>query len=201
MRVFPALVVAIFLVTQACGSASAEKRVALVIGNSAYKNTLQLKNPHNDATDVAAALNRMGFTTMVGLDLDKNGMDDIEIRFARAARDADVALFYYSGHAIQYAGTNYLLPTDAQLSDAADLRRLERVDDVVADLQQARGLRVMVLDSCRDNPLADELRRALGTTRGGPVDRGLARINSLQGMIIAYSTQAGQNRRRWRWTQ
>jgi Caspase domain/Domain of unknown function (DUF4189) len=119
-------------------------------------------------------------------------MEDIEIRFARAARDADVAMFYYSGHAIQYAGANYLLPIDAQISDAADLRRLARVDDVVADLQQAKGLRILVLDSCRDNPLADELKRSLGITRSALVERGLARINSPQGMIIAYSTQAGQ---------
>jgi hypothetical protein len=190
--IFLGLIAAVVLITQACGSASAETRVALVVGNSAYKSAGQLSNPRNDATDVAAALNRMGFKTIVGLDLDKAGMEDIEIRFARAARDADVAMFYYSGHAIQYAGANYLLPTDAQISDAADLRRLARVDDVIADLQQAKGLRVLVLDSCRDNPLADELKRSLGTTRGGLVERGLARINSPQGMIIAYSTQAGQ---------
>jgi hypothetical protein len=190
--VFSGLFAAILLIAQACTGASAETRVALVIGNSAYKNAGLLKNPRNDATDVAAALNRMGFKTIVGLDLDKAGMEDIEIRFSRAARDADVAMFYYSGHAIQYAGANYLLPTDAQITDAADLRRLARVDDVVADLQQARGLRVLVLDSCRDNPLADELKRSLGITRSALVERGLARINSPQGMIIAYSTQAGQ---------
>jgi hypothetical protein len=186
------LFAAIFLIAQACTGASAETRVALVIGNGAYKNAGLLKNPRNDATDVAASLNRMGFKTIVGLDLDKAAMEDIEIRFDRAARDADVAMFYYSGHAIQYAGANYLLPTDAQISDAADLRRLARVDDVVADLQQAKGLRILVLDSCRDNPLADELKRSLGITRSALVERGLARINSPQGMIIAYSTQAGQ---------
>jgi hypothetical protein len=162
-----------------------------VIGNGDYKNTTKLANPRNDATDVAAALKRLGFATITGFDLDKAGMDDIEIRFTRAARDADMAMVYYSGHAIQYAGTNYLLPVDAQIKDSADLRRLARVDDIVADLQQAKDLRILVLDSCRDNPLADELKRSLGE-RSASVQRGLARLGGSQGMIVAYSTQAGQ---------
>jgi uncharacterized caspase-like protein len=171
--------------------AHAETRVALVIGNGDYRNTTTLPNPHNDATDVAAALQRIGFTTIVGLDLDKAGMEDAEIRFARAAHDADVAVFYYSGHAIQYAATNYLLPVDAQIKDAVDLRRLTKVDDIVVDLQQARNLRILVLDSCRDNPLADQLKRSLGE-RSASVQRGLARLGSPEGMIVAYSTLAGQ---------
>jgi hypothetical protein len=172
-------------------TAHAETRVALVIGNGDYRNTTKLANPRNDATDVAAALKRLGFSTIVGLDLDKAGMDDAEIRFARAARDADVAMVYYSGHAIQYAATNYLLPVDAEIKDSADLRRLARVDDIVADLQQAKDLRILVLDSCRDNPLADELKRSLGQ-RSSSVQRGLARLGSSQGMIVAYSTLAGE---------
>ena len=188
---FSALFVAFVLFGQFSGSAIAETRVALVIGNSAYKNAGLLSNPRNDATDVAAALDRLGFKTIVGLDLDKAGMEDAEIQFARAARDADVAMFYYSGHAIQYAGTNYLLPTDAAIKDSADLRRLVRIDDVVADLQAAKDLRIMVLDSCRDNPLADELKRSLGE-RSASVQRGLARLGNSQGMIVAYSTLAGQ---------
>jgi hypothetical protein len=184
------LVAAIVLVLLG-STAQAETRVALVIGNGDYKHTSRLANPRNDATDVAAALKRLGFETIVGLDLDKAGMDDIEIRFTRAARDADMAMVYYSGHAIQYAGTNYLLPVDAQIKDSADLRRLARVDDIVADLQQAKDLRILVLDSCRDNPLADELKRSLGE-RSASVQRGLARLGGSQGMIVAYSTQAGQ---------
>jgi hypothetical protein len=172
-------------------AAQAETRVALVIGNGDYRNTTKLANPRNDATDVAAALKRLGFETITGFDLDKAGMDDIEIRFTRAVRDADMAMVYYSGHAIQYAGTNYLLPVDAQIKDSADLRRLARVDDIVADLQQAKDLRILVLDSCRDNPLADELKRSLGE-RSASVQRGLARLGGSHGMIVAYSTQAGQ---------
>jgi hypothetical protein len=175
-----------------CSPALAEKRVALVIGNSAYLNAPRLTNPRNDANDIAAALQRMGFETIVGLDLDKRGMDEASIRFARAVRDADVALYYYSGHAMQFGGVNYLMPVDAELKDEADLRMMSRVDDAVVDLQQARNLRIMVLDSCRDNPLAEELKRSIGTTRGAGIQRGLARIDSPQGMIVAYSTQAGR---------
>ena len=172
--------------------ALADKRVALVIGNGAYRNAPRLPNPRNDAQDVAAALERSGFETVVGLDLDRAGMDAAAIRFSRAARDADVALFYYSGHALQYGGINYLAPVDAKLTDEADLRLMARVDDVVADLQQAKSLRILVLDSCRDNPLAEDLKRSIGATRGVSIQRGLAKIDSPEGLIVAFATQAGR---------
>jgi len=172
--------------------AFADTRVALVIGNGAYAHVPRLPNPIHDAEDIAAALKRAGFETIVGTDLDQAGMQDAAIRFARAARSADVAMFYYSGHAMQFAGVNYLVPIDAQLHDEADLRRLARVDDIVADLQQAKNVRILVLDSCRDNPFADALKRSIGVTRGIAIGRGLAKIDSPEGMIIAYATQAGR---------
>jgi hypothetical protein len=171
---------------------SAGKRVALVIGNGAYANAPKLPNPPNDAHDVAAALKRLGFDTILALNADRPGMDDAEIRFARAARDADVALFYYSGHALQFNGINYLMPVDAKLTDEADLRRLSRVDDLVADLQQAKNLRILVLDSCRDNPFVEDLKRSVGLSRGVSVQRGLAKLDNPQGMIVSYATQAGR---------
>jgi uncharacterized caspase-like protein len=140
----------------------------------------------------AVALQHLGFETIVGLDLDRDGMEEKSIAFARAVRDADVAIFYYSGHAMQFEGFNYLMPVDAVLRDEADLRRLTRVDDIVADLKEAKNLRVLVLDACRDNPLAEELNRSLQGTRGFSVDRGLARIIPPSGMIISYATQAGR---------
>ena len=112
--------------------AAADNRVALVIGNGGYKNALHLPNPRNDAEDVAAALTRIGFETILGLDVDKAAMDELAISFARRARDADIAIFYFSGHAMQLADVNYLMPIDAKLSDEADLRRATRVDPVVA---------------------------------------------------------------------
>jgi uncharacterized caspase-like protein len=186
----PALI--LLLVISAASTAHAEKRVALVIGNAAYKNAATLQNPRNDATDVSEALKRLGFETIVGFDLDKAGMEDATIKFARAAHDADVALVYYSGHAMQRRGINYLMPVDAVLRDDADLRRLTRVDDIVDDLSQAKSLRILVLDSCRVNPLADELSRSMELTRGPPVDRGIARMIAPKGMIISFATQPNQ---------
>ncbi|MGP0058997.1 MAG: caspase family protein [Beijerinckiaceae bacterium] len=171
--------------------ALADKRVALVIGNGAYAHAEHLSNPPHDAEDVAAALKRSGFETIVGVDLDKAKMDDAAIEFARAARTADVAVFYYSGHAMQFAGVNYLVPVDAKLTDEADLRRMARVDEIVADLQQAKTLRILVLDSCRNNPLAEQLKRSIGANRALSIQRGLAKIDSPEGMIVSYATQAG----------
>jgi hypothetical protein len=129
---------------------------------------------------------------MVATDLDKAGMDEAMIKFARAARTADVAMFYYTGHALQFGGINYLVPVDAQLNDEADLRRMVRVDDVIADMQPAKNLRILVLDSCRDNPLAEQLKRSIRTARSASIGRGLAKIDSPEGMIIAYATQPGR---------
>ena len=192
MRALAGLFITLSLLLLGHQPAQADRRVALVIGNGAYVHAPHLPNPPHDAEDVAAALRRSGFETILGLDLDKAKMDDAAINFAKAARTADVAVFYYSGHAMQYAGVNYLIPIDAVLSDEADLRRATRVDDVLDDLKQAKNLRILVLDSCRDNPLADELKRSIGRTRSGSIARGLAKIESPDGTIISYSTQSGR---------
>ena len=174
-----------------CGSALAEKRVALVVGNGAYAHKAQLPNPAHDAEDVAAALKRSNFDVIFGADLRQAEMQEAAIRFARAASTADVAVFYYSGHAMQFNGINYLMPVDAKLDDEADLKRFTRVDDILNDLQQAKNLRILVLDSCRDNPFADNLRRT-GQGRGASVARGLSKMEAPLGTIISFSTQAGQ---------
>jgi uncharacterized caspase-like protein len=170
----------------------AEKRVALVVGNGAYSKAPHLPNPVHDADDVAAALKRDGFDVIRGTNLDKSGMQDAVVRFARAAQSADVGLFYYSGHAVQFNGVNYLMPVDARLNDEADLYRFTKVDDVLGYLQQVKALKVLVLDSCRDNPLAETLKRSVGLSRAAAVQRGLARIEAPTGTIISYSTQAGR---------
>jgi caspase domain-containing protein len=172
--------------------ASAETRVALVIGNGAYANTAQLPNPPHDAADVAIALKRSGFEVIQGADLRQADMQDLTIRFARAASRADVAMFYYSGHAMQFNGVNYLMPVDALLTDEADLKRFVRVDDILNDLQQAKNLRILVLDSCRDNPLAENLKRSAGATRAASIGRGLSRVEAPLGTIVSFSTQSGQ---------
>ncbi|HEX9208971.1 MAG TPA: caspase family protein [Bradyrhizobium sp.] len=192
MRLFIRLALCSWLLVLSVLEAQADKRVALVIGNSAYRNVPALPNPTNDAADVGAALKRSGFDPLVATDLDQSAMQDAVLRFAREARGADVALFYYSGHALQFAGVNYLVPVDAVVRDEVDLRRLVRADEILADLQQAKNLRILVLDACRDNPFADELRRNVGQGRGVTIGRGLAKMESPEGTIISYATQAGR---------
>lgn len=172
--------------------ALAERRVALVIGNSAYRNTVQLPNPRNDATDVARMLRSAGFEVVEGVDLDKRGMDDAFRRFADAAVGANAALFFYGGHGFQFQGMNYLVPVDAKLTGATDIgAQMARVDDILADLQRASGVRILMLDACRDNPLADQLLAQVSPARAVTITRGLARIKQTAGTVIAYSTQPG----------
>ena len=175
-----------------CGPGLAETRVALVIGNGAYVHAPNLPNPPHDAEDVVAALKRSHFEVISGADVKEADMQDLAIRFSRAARTADVALFYYSGHAMQFNGVNYLMPVDAELKDEADLKRFTRVDDVLNDLQQAKNLRILVLDSCRDNPLAENLKRSIGNARGATIRQGLIKMEAPLGTIISFSTQTGQ---------
>jgi len=181
-----------FVFALSCGPALAETRVALVIGNGAYVHAPNLPNPAHDAQDVVAALKRSHFEVISGSDVNEADMQDLAIRFSRAARTADVALFYYSGHAMQFNGVNYLMPVDAELKDEADLKRFTRVDDVLNDLQQAKNLRILVLDSCRDNPLAESLKRSIGQSRGATIRQGLIKMEAPLGTIISFSTQAGQ---------
>jgi formylglycine-generating enzyme required for sulfatase activity len=192
MRWLGNLALGLVLCCITCACASAEKRVALVIGNGVYANALHLPNPAHDAEDVAVALRRMDFDVIRGTDLDHSGMQDAVIRFAHAAQSADIGVFYYSGHAIQFNGVNYLMPVDAKLDGEADLYRFTKVDDVLGYLQKAKALKILVLDSCRDNPLAETLKRSGGLTRTASIERGLARIEAPIGTIISYSTQAGR---------
>jgi uncharacterized caspase-like protein len=172
--------------------AEPEKRVALVIGNSAYKNTARLENPTNDADDFAKAITALGFDVILDKDLDKRGMEQAFARFARLAQDADIAMFYYAGHAMQFGGQNYLMPIDAILQDEFSVGfEMARVDDVMNSLERARGVKILVLDACRNNPLADQLSRR-ASNRDYFATRGLARIQHPSGMIVAYATQADQ---------
>jgi hypothetical protein len=196
MWVLPGFSVVIALLTLTLfppfARAEAEKRVALVIGNSAYQNTARLENPTNDADDFAKAITALGFDVILDKDLDKRGMEQAFARFARLAQDADIALFYYAGHAMQFGGQNYLMPTDAVLQDEFSVGfEMARVDDVLNSLQRARGVKVLILDACRNNPLADQLSRR-AHNRDYFATRGLARIQNPSGMIVAYATQTDQ---------
>lgn len=119
------------------GQAAAEDRVALVIGNAAYRHVEALDNPDNDAQDMARALTSEGFEVFTGLDLSRAGMMELIDRFAAAAEDAEVALFFFAGHAFQVGGQNYLIPVD--LDPGEGERTLEQGIslDIVMDLLEA----------------------------------------------------------------
>ena len=173
------------------GPALAAKRVALVIGNSAYRNTHALANPRNDATDMAAVLTELGFTVITGLDLDKPAMDRTIRDFADKLTGADVGVFFYAGHGLQVAGNNYLVPVDATLSTAAALDfEMVRLDLVHRTMERETTTNILFLDACRDNPLARNLARSFGT-RSAEIGRGLAKIESGAGTLISFSTQPG----------
>jgi uncharacterized caspase-like protein len=168
---------------------AAEKRVALVIGNSAYQSTAPLTNPRHDAEDMAAKLTPMGFKVILGLDLDKAGMDRKIAEFAEALSGASVGLFFYGGHGLQAGGQNYLVPTDAKLLTAHALDfEMVRLDLVQRSMERDAKTNIIFLDACRDNPLARNLARALGT-RGSDVSRGLAAAEAGIGTMISFSTQ------------
>jgi hypothetical protein len=169
----------------------AERRVALVVGNSAYQFTPPLSNPKNDATDMAETLKALGYQVIEGLDLDKSGLERIIYQFALALRGSDAGVFFYAGHGLHVSGQNYLVPTDAKLEDASGLDfEMVRLDLVHRTMERETKTNIIFLDACRDNPLARNLARALGT-RTMEVRSGLARVESGSGTLISFSTQPG----------
>ncbi|MCL2384841.1 MAG: caspase family protein, partial [Alphaproteobacteria bacterium] len=175
------------------GSAQADKRVALVIGNSQY--TLispKLANPSNDAHDLAEALKGIGFEVILKTDIGKGDFDRSLAEFARKASGADTALFYYAGHGLQYQRQNYFLPVDIKVEDAPDVEFTAiGMDRVLEAIDKANGVKVLILDACRDNPLAKQvLTRGVGGS--GELMRGLARLDRTEGLIIAYATAPDQ---------
>ena len=172
------------------GSVQAAGRVALVIGNSAYEHMTPLRNPSNDAGDMSRALADLGFEVIEGLDLDKRGFATKLREFARAARRADVSLFFYAGHGLQVDGDNYLVPIDARLKEEVDLR-LEAFELAAFMGQMRSRTNLVFLDACRDNPLADGLKRSMGVSRSAAIQRGLGRVTDASGTLIAYATQPG----------
>lgn len=179
--------------TRAPSSAVVERRVALVIGNSAYRNAPRLPNPVRDAAAVADALRRVGFATVtLEADLPKDKLTDALRAFAQLADEADWALVYYAGHGIELGGANYLVPVDAKLSADRDIG-LEAVplESVLGAVEGARKLRIVVLDACRDNPFASQMRRTLSATTRA-IGRGLASVEPERGTLVVYAAKHGE---------
>src|SRR5229473_2238407 len=170
-------------------ASAAEQRVALVIGNGAYWSAPELRNSRNDADDVSAQLKQLGFAVIDGRDLDRSSMQNTLSRFAQRLKGADAGRVYYSGHGLQMNGQNFLVPVDLKYDNGTFTPfELVKVDDVIDALGYTDGVRLLVLDACRDNPFANSLAQNKGT-RGAGTTRGLAKIERSQGMLIAYSTQ------------
>jgi hypothetical protein len=172
-------------------AAQADKRVALVVGNSAYQNTSELRNPSNDAADVTAALKRLGFKVTDGRDLDKRAMERAIRQFGLSLEGADVALFFYAGHGIQVGGQNHLIPVDARLASEGDVDfETLPLSLVLKQMEREAKTSLVLLDACRDNPLARNLARTMGT-RAITIGTGLAEVKTGIGTLIGFSTQPG----------
>ena len=172
-------------------AAAADKRIALVIGNSAYQNTERLPNPKNDANDMAARLTSLGFRVILGQDLEKSAMDKKIGEFAEALRGADVAVFFYGGHGLQVGGQNYLVPVDAKLKSTSSLDfEAVRLELVQHAMEIEAKTNIIFLDACRDNPLARSLARSMGTRELGIPSRSGGRRAKI-GTLVSFSTQPG----------
>jgi tetratricopeptide (TPR) repeat protein len=175
----------------AIAPATADRRVALLIGNSSYQNAPSLNNPVNDARAIATSLRTAGFqTTTVKTDLTREQIISALRDFANVADSADWAVVYYSGHGIEFGGTNYMVPVDARLRVDRDID-LETVDvgKVLSSIEGAKRLRLVILDACRDNPFVSQMRRTMATRSLG---RGLARIEPEAGTLIVYAAKHGE---------
>src|ERR1700735_3553617 len=145
--------------------AKADKRVAFVVGNGAYKNVAALPNPAIDAKAMAKVLRNVGFDVVEGTNLTRDKMTERLFEFGKKAEGADVALFFYAGHGIAINGTNYLLPVDADIKSEMDVKLGKAINiDVTLDQTMSDAkVKLVFLDACRDNPFAAKIRSAART--------------------------------------
>ena len=182
------------LAIAATAEAAVSRRVALVIGNGAYKSAPVLDNPTIDAHAMAAALKRLGFDVIEGYDLPGTEMREKLGEFSTSLREAKVALVYYAGHGVSVDDENYLLPTDLVLRSAADLEiHGLSVTSIMRQMKREERANVVILDACRDNPFAKQL-AATDKRRGVDSDRGLSPIEGgiAKGSLIAFATDPKQ---------
>jgi len=174
-------------------AAKADRRVAFVVGNGAYKNVAQLPNPPIDAKAMAAALRNVGFDVVEGTNLTRDKMTEKLLDFGKKTQGADVAVFFYAGHGIAVNGTNYLLPVDADIKSEMDVKLGAAINiDLTLDQTMSDAkVKLVFLDACRDNPFAAKI-KSNSTTRSVTVQSGLAEMQSGEGTLIAFATGPGQ---------
>ncbi len=181
--------ISIFILTFFCISAvsfsafASSNRVALIIGNSAYKSS-PLANPANDAEDMTAALKRLGFDVIKEVNADQRQMEDAIDKFYNCLRKSEIGLFYYAGHGMQIDNANYLIPVRANIKSESDVKfesvHAGRVLGKMRDV--GNRLNIVILDACRDNPFKRSFRTE---------SKGLARMNAPKGSILIYATSPG----------
>src|SRR6201991_2856390 len=192
MRYFT-LILSLIVMALSANSAQAERRVAFVVGNGAYKNVAPLPNPPVDAKAMASALRNVGFEVVEGTNLTRDKMTERLLDFGKKAQGADVAVFFYAGHGIAISGTNYLLPIDADIKSEMDVKPGAAIN-IDLTLDQTMGdakVKLVFLDACRDNPFAAKI-KSNSATRSVSVQTGLAEMKSGEGTLIAFATGPGQ---------
>jgi tetratricopeptide (TPR) repeat protein len=169
----------------------AERRIALVIGNSAYTAVPALPNPERDAQAIAAVLRSIGFQIVtLEINATHEGLVAALRAFEDEAEKADWAVIYYAGHGIEMGGVNYLVPVDAKLTADRDVQdEAVPLDRVLSAIGEAKKLRLVVLDACRDNPFVQQMRRTVASRSIGV---GLASIEPEGGTLVAYAAKHGQ---------
>jgi len=175
--------------------ASAERRVALVVGNSKYEvPNISLLSPRNDAEDISAELKSLGFEVVTAIDATKRDMNRKLERFGRLATSADSALFFYAGHAMQFQGDNFLMPTDAMLEDEISVRYQWIALDVVrAALDRTNGVKIIILNASRNIPLVDRLQKTIVGPSPFVLKRpSVPRIDESKGIVVAYAATADE---------
>ncbi|MGY8708656.1 caspase family protein [Bradyrhizobium sp. 18BD] len=174
----------------ATAAAAEGRRVALVIGNGAYRNVPTLLNPPNDASDIAAALKRLGFTVSLVTNAGFEAMRRSLIALGRDAAGADMAAVYFAGHGMEINGENWLIPVDADLkrdTDAAN--EAINLQSVMLQVSNTTRLGLVILDACRNNPFAAKMNRSIATRAANT--SGLGRIEPVGNVLVAYAARDG----------
>lgn len=186
LRALGSMMVAAVLVAAPLWAADG-RRVALVIGNSAYQSFPTLANPSNDATDIARKLQGLGFEVILGTDMGRDDFQSVLLKFAKEIDGAEISLLFYAGHGVQIDDVNYLIPVDASLAQGSAVTgQAVPVDRIVALMNEYTKTSLIFLDACRNNPLANA-----GAQDGARGADGLARIRAAGGTYIAFATAPG----------
>ncbi len=189
LRMAAAAILATALVLSSAAQASTPTKVALVIGNGAYRIVPELPNPPNDAADVAAALTRIGFSVRLVTNVSYDEMRRALLEFSGKARNSEMAVVFFAGHGMEVAGENWLIPVDAELKTDVDTEQ-EAISlrAVMLMVSSASRLGLVVLDACRNNPFLAKMKRTISTRA---VSRGLNSIEPTNNVLVAYSAKDG----------